>query len=289
MPKTITAATATITMCVLLAGSASAEPPAPPQAPRVYHVPTAWLQPHAGVYGTAGANHRGGLTVAVAAGLGNIAELDISVSDRFVMCDVCEGESRDTQEAYIASAKFKVGVDQGVIGRYAPAIALGFRRSLYGAERQTGSMTLSPEFGEMYLAVSYNVSRLELHVGAEMWDALSLEDGPALHDQPVADQIRPFGGLSYRPARYPRTSMMIDFGWVPEFRATEGPELEWVGGIGVRYQALSWGSVELAVRARENGAVDDAVAFLRFNGAFGKSASSSRYSPPPAAISMTNK
>jgi hypothetical protein len=269
--KTTTSiATATITLCVLIAGSASAEPPAPPQAPQVYHVPTAWLQPHAGVYGTAGANHRGGTTVSVTAGLGNIAELDISISDRFVMCGTCEGDSRETQEAYIASAKFKVGVDQGVIARHAPAMALGFRRSLYGAERETEGMLLQPEFGEMYLAVSYHVARLELHLGAELWDALSDEDGPALHEKPLSDQVRPFGGLSYRPARYPRTSMMIDFGWVPEFRVV-GPELEWIGGIGVRYQALSWGSVELAVRARENGAIEDAVAFLRFNGTFGAS------------------
>ena len=77
--------------------------------------------------------------------------------------------------------------------------------------------------------------------------------------QPIIDSLLN-GGDQYM--------LLADFAWAPELRATaagpERPELAWLAGFGVRYQALTWGSVELGVRAREKDA-ENLVAMLRFN------------------------
>jgi hypothetical protein len=42
--------------------------------------------------------------------------------------------------------------------------------------------------------------------------------------------------------------------------------MEWMGGIGVRYQALWWGSIELGVRFREDEGLSQTTALVRLNG-----------------------
>jgi hypothetical protein len=45
-------------------------------------------------------------------------------------------------------------------------------------------------------------------------------------------------------------------------------KLRWIGGWGVRYQALSWGSIELEVRHREGDGLRGSTVLVRVNGAF---------------------
>jgi hypothetical protein len=234
-----------------------------PLAPRVYHVPTAWLRPHASVTATVGANHRGGAIAAVVAGLGDIAEVDVAILDHVVACAVCGGDDRETAQTRTATALFKLGLGPGRLARWQPAAALGFRRSLGGLERQVGGSAFDPELAQIYLVFSWRVSRLELHLGGELWDATSRPGGLALDDLAPSEQVRPFAGASWRSRRYPRTSLLLDVAWVPELR-DPAPQLTWLAGFGVRYQALSWASVELAVRGRERDA-ENLTAFLRFN------------------------
>jgi hypothetical protein len=251
---------------------ATTSPPAladdPPPAPRVYHVPTAWLLPAGANWATIGANHRGGAFASYAAGLGGIAEIDVSVIDSMVGCETCSGTDRDTAELTPITALFKVGVGPGRLGAWQPAIALGFRRSITARDRRVGDGLVEPELAQLYLVASWRLSLFELHVGGDLWDGLSAPDGPRLSAAPVADQLRPFAGASWRSRRYPRTSLLADVAWTPEMRATAAgplrPELAWVAGFGVRYQALRWGSVELGVRARQRDA-ENLVAMLRFN------------------------
>lgn len=259
---------AAIAVAVVAATPAAARADEPPAAPRVYHVPTAWLQPHARTFVTAGANHRGGAFVSAAAGLGNIAELDISVIDQLIGCEVCSGDDRETTELTPITALFKLGVAAGRLGRWQPALALGYRRSFNAREREIGEAVIDPELAQMYLVASWKISRLELHLGGDLWDARSGGGGESLSEAPLGSQLRPFAGASWRSRRYPRTSLLADIAWAPELRATadgpERPELAWLAGFGVRYQALTWGSVELGVRAREKDA-ENLVALLRFN------------------------
>ncbi len=242
-------------------------PPNVPGAPRVFHAPTAWLQPAGGVFATGGANHRGGMFVAATAGLGGLAEVDVAMTDHVIACSVCDGEQRETVEMYIPTAEFKVGLAQGRFARWQPAVALGYRRSLGAIDRDAGGIPFDPELAHMYLVMSLRVSRLELHAGGEMWDATSRPDGPALHEAPIADQLRAFGAASWRLQRYPRTTVMLDFAWAPEL-TDPAPRLAWLAGFGVRYQALAWASVELGVRGRERETENlNLTAFLRLNAA----------------------
>ena len=45
----------------------------------------------------------------------------------------------------------------------------------------------------------------------------------------------------------------------------QGPSLGWMLGIGVRYQAFSWASVELAVRARQGEDLGASTVMVRVN------------------------
>jgi hypothetical protein len=64
---------------------------------------------------------------------------------------------------------------------------------------------------------------------------------------------------------YPRSSLLGDLAWEPTLDAERGPALGWMLGIGVRYRAFDWASVELAVRARQSEELGAATVMLRVN------------------------
>lgn len=53
--------------------------------------------------------------------------------------------------------------------------------------------------------------------------------------------------------------------WLPRLAPSE-IELEWVAGLGVRYQALSWGAIELAVRNRQGDGLAGTTVMVRVHG-----------------------
>ena len=53
--------------------------------------------------------------------------------------------------------------------------------------------------------------------------------------------------------------------WMPEL-ARDGVSLRWIAGWGARYQALAWGSIELAVRHREADDLGGSTVLVRING-----------------------
>jgi hypothetical protein len=254
-------------MTGIAAPGAHADTGEPPRAPRVLHVPTATVQQNGVVFGTIGADPALGTPyVSVSAGLGGVAEVDVTLHDQFRLCLRCDGDDREIDRATIASALFKVGLDAGTLGRFQPAIALGYRRSLASQSQSDGGVAVDPELARLYLAVGWSLGSLDVTIGGDLWDARSNPDTPTLSDGDVSAKIRPFAGLAWRPSNVPRTSILLDWGWQPEFRS-DGPELVGTGGFGVRYQALSWGSAELAVRVGTGEAVD-LGAIVRLNGVF---------------------
>lgn len=243
-----------------------------PVQPRVFHAPTAWLQPDGAVYGTAGLSHHLAPFVGVSAGLGGVAELDVQLTD------TSKGQS-------IPTALFKMGIAARRIGAWQPAMALGFRKSfavraqeLGGAGGTSGS-TVHVRTAQLSLAVSMTVGSVDVHLGTDAWGAEVENDlgagvaGARLSDRPLRERLRPFAGLEWRPNIYPRTAVLVDFVWVPDFTGTDASSpsvaLRWVGGWGIRYQALSWGAVELGVRLREGDGLGDPTVLVRLSGFFG--------------------
>jgi hypothetical protein len=244
------------TLAVIGAGRAvfAEAPPAPP-APRLWHAPTGWLMPHGAGAGAVGVSHEGHPFVELVAGLGGVAEVGVALTDDFVACTECDG--RDDTQAATATALFKLGVAPGTWTRWQPGVALGFRRSFltFGDAR--------PEVARLYLAASAPLGPLRLHAGGDLWDAAGATPRPPLFaTAPAAGRLRPFGGVEYRPGAYPRSTLVADLTWVPTLGADE-IGLRWLAALGVRYQALSWGGVELAVRAREGAGLGGAVVLVR--------------------------
>ncbi len=211
---------------------ARAEPP--PTPPRLFHVPTAHIQPAGRGHGSAGLNHRGGGLFALTYGLGGLADVDVQVTDRFV--------TTDDEERPHGTALFKLGLAETQLGFWHPAAALGFRKSFASQKNR---------IAELFIASSTSVGPVNLHAGASYWGGV--------------ERARPFGGVEWRPGIYPKTTLLGDFSWAPDLD-DEKPALRWLGSWGVRYQAFPWGSIELGVRHRERQQLNDATVFVRLNG-----------------------
>jgi hypothetical protein len=135
-----------------------------------------------------------------------------------------------------------------------PAVVIGVRTTF--AAR--GHTVHAPRASDAYLVASRDLGVVRMHVGAE---AISAEvDG-----RRAAARLRPLAGLEFHPPMYPRSSLIGDLAWVPSLAAPAAPSLGWMLGIGVRFQALPWASVELAVRAREAEDLGASTVLLRVN------------------------
>lgn len=240
--------------------------PSPP--PRVIHAPTAHLQPSLTVFGSAGATQHGVGLVSVATGLGELAEVAVGIDDDVAACDGCTADEPHARGVLIANAQLKIGVNEGRAASWQPALALGFRRTI-------GSPVLDGEAADydalevarLYAAASKTLGPLRVHLGVDVWDAeVTLDDVTTfMHDTPLSERVRPFAGLAFASPQTPRTSLMADVAWTPVVDAGDA-SLRYVTGIGARYQAFGWSSIELAVRHREGDDLDQTTFVVRLNG-----------------------
>ncbi len=252
------------------AGSAHADPGDAPPAPRVLNVPTAHLQGAGRVFLTAGgaAAPERDPFAGITFGLGDLADVDFELHDRVGNCADCTSDRRAASTVATATAGFKVGLAEGRMARWQPALALGLRapigdRTVAGppgeGDRQLRSARLT-------LMASRTLKPFELHGGAEIWDAAAR--GPAgdifLHDQPMGERVRPYLGIAWNPSIYPRTRLLVDGSFAP---VAEGDriELRWMFDWGVRYQVNRWSSIELDVRHREGDELGDTDVLVRAN------------------------
>jgi hypothetical protein len=223
-------ARAAIVAAVVVATTAraAAEPPVPrPRAPHLLHVPTAWVLSRDTAWARAGADHRGGGVVGVTGSLAGLAEVDLEVA-------------RDADDAWPGSAAIKLG---GAWRRLAGAV--GVRRSFWGRDVAVA-----------YAAASAELGPVRAHAGGAVIDATGVP----------RPGLRPLAGIEWTPAQYPRTTVLADLGWSAAPDADRAA-LRWTGGWGVRYQALAWGSIELAVRHRQGDGLDGSTVMVRVNGA----------------------
>lgn len=248
---------------------ATAQPAALPRAPtspRVVHAPTAWLQPARQLHVALGTSHRLAPSASMAFGVGDVAELDLELTDRLVACPGC-GEERDATNLFAASALFKLGVATSAARAWRLGAALGFRRTIATRAVTAGGRDAELAAAQLYLVGGVRwrgpAGELDAHAGAELFDAAH---GDARITHIAARTLRPVAGLAWTPPPYPRTSLVVDVAWAPEVK--DGPpRLAWAVGWGVRYQALSWGAIELVVRQREDEALGDSTVMVRVAGA----------------------
>lgn len=214
-------------------GALAAPAAADPSGPRVLTAPTAWLARAGEAQAMLGADHRGHAEARVTYGLGGIAEAEL-------------GGDRDAG-ATLGRAAFRIGVPQDAGLRGLPALTLGVRASFAGPRFQ---------ISDAYVVASRELGVVRLHAGVDAL-AFSAEDRHAA-------RLRPLAGLELHPPMYPRSSLIGDVAWQPALAAAD-PKLAWLLGIGVRFQALPWASVELAVRSRQAEALGDSTVLLRVN------------------------
>ena len=213
------------------------------QEPRLFHVPTAYLAPEWGGRASAGIGSQGDLWAEAATGILKVADLEITLGDEI---------RKDGAVVPMPTAQFRMGVAEKRLAPWQPAVALGFRRSLATID--------GVDAAELWVAGSRRIWQFTLHVGGDLWDASAA--GQVLHDRPVSSNLRPFGGLEWRPPWYPKTTLLGEWSWVPEI--TRGNiDMRWLGGFGVRYFAFDWLSLDLVVRFRES--ADPTVMTVKLN------------------------
>jgi hypothetical protein len=199
---------------------------------------------------TLGIDHRGDTAAYVAASLDGLAELEIDEDSDVRGCTDCAMQRTPLR---LGRAAFRIGVHQDWLHGM-PALVLGVRTTFAAYDPAVGA----PRATDAYLVASRDLGVVRLHAGV---DALAASVG----DHRSAAALRPLGGVELHPPMYPRSSLLGDIAWEPELDAAQGPVLRWMLGVGVRYQAFSWASVELAVRARQGDDLGGATVMARFN------------------------
>jgi hypothetical protein len=224
---------------------------ADPTGSRVLTAPTAWLPPAGAATATLGLDHRGDTAAFVTASLDGLAELEIDQDSDVRGCTDCAMQRTPLR---LGRAAFRLGAPQGTWLRGMPALVLGVRATFAAVAPAVDA----PRATDAYLVASRDLGVVRLHAGV---DALAASVG----EHRSAAALRPLAGVELHPPMYPRSSLVGDVAWEPELDAAHGPVLHWMLGIGVRYQAFSWGSVELAVRARQGEDLGGATVMARFN------------------------
>lgn len=225
---------------------------ADPDEARVLTAPTAWLRPADTAGATLGIDHRGDTTAIASLALGGLAEVELGQDTDIRGCVDCTIRPVPLR---LGRAAFRIGVRQGVWLRGAPALVLGVRASFAAYDPAVAD----PEVTDAYAVASRDLGVVRLHAGID-----AITAGVAGHR--AAARLRPLGGLELHPPMYPRSTLLGDIAWQPELDAAQGATLRWMLGIGVRYRAFAWGSVELAVRARQGEDLGASTVMVRLNG-----------------------
>jgi len=241
---------------------------ADPTVNRVLTAPTAWLPPAGAAIGTAGMDHRFDADIIVGYGFGGLASVELGTDTDVRGCTDC---ALRPEPLFLTRAAFRMGAHQNAWFPGMPALVLGVRTTVAPI---TGRDDFpSTRVTDAYAVASRVLGPVRLHAGASLIDA-------GFANYHMGPKLRPLGGLEWTPGQYPKTSLLADVAWVALLHADQARP-EWLVGWGVRYQALPWGSIELAVRHREDEGLGDSTVLVRVNGVLNPAARSGN-SPPPA-------
>ncbi|HEX3759764.1 MAG TPA: hypothetical protein VHW23_13715 [Kofleriaceae bacterium] len=240
------------------------DPPRPPRVhkplrfPEVLTTPTGWLLPAGVLYSRSSIDTGGGIASDSRVGLGDVAEFGVATTDQVRERNTA-ADTFEQIQPYV-TASFRLGVEENRLFTGQPGVTLGFRKSF---EREhLGSKT---RIAELTLVASKHLGPdAAIHIGGTLWDASLQEMADAAMPPPevtlhghLKDQIRAFGGFEAAPL--PRSQILIDLGWAPDFCYQCGPtragtiqlrpELSW----GVRYKVASFMHIESGVRVPDIG------------------------------------
>jgi hypothetical protein len=255
LPWLVTAA-----LCAL-AGDVHADP----TGSRVFTAPTAWLPPAGGLVGSAGLDMRELVgdsrvddSLIVAYGLGGLASLEVGTDSDIRACIDCSERPVST---WLGRAAFRIGARQDAWFAGMPAVVFGVRATFASRSPFDEARAV-----EAYVVASRVLGPLRAHAGVALHDASHGGPTPAGDDDvELGPRMRPLAGLEWTPSQYPKTSLVGDIAWVPLLEESR-VELEWAASWGVRYQAMSWGAIELFVRHRQEGALADSTVLMRVQG-----------------------
>jgi hypothetical protein len=224
---------ATIALVLAWPAAAAADPP----NLRILSAPTAWLPAGGALVASAGLDTRGDGSISLGYGLGDLAAVEVGGDTDVAACasPPCAPENTATG-IWLGRAAFRIGAHQDAWFRGQPALAFGVRTT-FAAQH-------SERVAEAFVGASRVLGPVALHAGASLIDAG--DDTRAMRAR-----VRPTAAFELVPPQYPKTTLMADLAWQPVFEPSE-PRLRYLFGWGVRYQALSWGAIELDVRHREN-------------------------------------
>jgi hypothetical protein len=225
---------------------------ADPAIGRVLTAPTAWLPEQGGLVGTAGVDRRGDSSLLVAYGLG-LASIEFGTDTDVRGCTACDGDIKG-DPLWLGRAAFRLGARQDAWFPGMPAVVIGLRNTFAAKGHTFGGARVT----DAYLVGSRTLGPVRLHIGA------SITDG-GFRQVSLGPTVRPLAGFEWTPAPYPKTSVLGDVMWVPRLEPDQ-VKLEWLAGWGVRYQALSYGSIELAVRHRQDEGLQESTVLVRING-----------------------
>ncbi|MEO7094118.1 MAG: hypothetical protein ABI175_12765, partial [Polyangiales bacterium] len=194
-------------------------PHGPINMPEVLTTPTGWLLPAAVIYSRTSIDTGGGVTSDNRVGLGDVAEFGLATTDAVRERDNGADKSVDRIQPYV-TASFRLGVGEDRLFEGQPGMTLGFRKSF---ERNHDDF--KTRIAELTFVMSKHLGKnAAIHVGGAFWDASlegQLDDGSdtrrelTFHDGPTRNQLRAFGGIEVRPL--PRSQILVDLGWSPEF------------------------------------------------------------------------
>lgn len=239
-------------LTVIAAALAAARPAAAdPVGSRVLTVPTAWLPAAGAASATLGVDHRGDGMAIASYGLGGLAEVELGADTDVRGCTDCTARPLPLR---LGRAAFRLGARQDAWFPGMPAIALGVRATFASYEPAVAD----PRASDAYAVASRDLGAVRLHAGV---DAIA----GSVAGRRGAARLRPLLAVELHPPMYPRSSLLGDLAWLPELDAARGAAPRWLLGIGVRYQAFSWASIELAVRARQGEDLGGSTVMVRVN------------------------
>lgn len=249
---------------------AHGEPAPDTRVSRVLTAPTAWL-PAEGTFTAmlgfdpsafARSKRHGDGGLVLGYGLGGISSIELGTDTDVRGCVDCTDDAGPAA-VWLGRAAFRLGAPEDALFTGMPAAVLGVRTTFttFNARAQARAFE-RPRVSEAYVVASRSLGPVRAHAGASLIAADFEIDGPA--PAALSPTLRPLAGLEWKPSVYPRTTLMGDFAYSVRYEPA-GPKLEWIAGWGVRYQALDWSSIELAVRHREDEGLRASTVLVRVN------------------------
>ena len=230
----------TTILVLLTAGPAFADPD---PIGHVITAPTAWLPREGSIVGSASLDQRGNGGFRFAFGLGGVAALELGADNDLRTCsEACDAKPAPRWNGHMG---FTLGVAQDGAR---PALALGL---------VTTFDKPSLKAVDLHAVASYALGGVRVHAGVAALESRTVDADSGV-------KLRPLAGFELTVPRYPKTTLMGDFAYLSLLRDVK-PGDEWAIGWGVRYQALRWSTIELAVRHRENEGLSDSTVMVRVN------------------------